>query len=77
MLWFVSAILLFRFIWFKKIKAQAVYIFCFYGIAIVLEICQLSAKIPGTFDWLDLLFMGMGAFVESLLYKFFTIRRIV
>jgi len=77
MLWFVSAILFLRFIWFYKTKEQAVYIWCFYGIGLVLEISQLSEKVPGTFDWLDLLFFGIGAFVEGLLYKKFIRRRFV
>jgi hypothetical protein len=75
-LWFVSAILFLRFIWFYKTKTQTAYIVCFYGIGLVLETSQLSEKVPGTFDWLDLFFMGIGAFVESLLYKFFTTRRL-
>ena len=77
MLWFLSGILFFRFIWFYRIKMQRVYIFCFYGIGVILETSQLSKNVPGTFDWLDLFFMGIGAFVESLLYKFFIIRRLV
>jgi len=77
MLWFVSVILLLRFIWFYKAKEQAIYIRCFYGIALVLEISQLSKKIPGTFDWLDLIFLCIGAFIEGLLYKIFIRRRIV
>jgi hypothetical protein len=75
MLWFVSAILFLRFIWFNKIKVQVIYIICFYVIGFVFEISQLSEKVPGTFDWLDLLFFGIVSFVESLLYKFFTSRR--
>jgi hypothetical protein len=77
MFWFVSAILFIRFIWFYKTKEQTVYILCFYGIALVLEISQLSDKVPGTFDWLDLLFFSIGAFLEGLLYKIFIRRRIV
>jgi hypothetical protein len=77
MLWFVSAILFLRFIWFYKIKTQTVYMVCFYGIGLVFEISQLSGKVPGTFDWLDLFFLCMGAFVEGLLYKFFIRRRCV
>lgn len=77
MLWFVSAILFFRFFWFYKIKTQTVYILCFYVIGLVLETSQLLKRIPGTFDWFDLLFMSIGAFVESLLYKNFIKRRIV
>jgi len=75
MLWFVSAILFFRFIWFYKIKVQKVYIICFYLIGVVIEIIQLAEKVPGTFDWMDLLFIGIGAFVEGLLYKIFVLRR--
>jgi hypothetical protein len=77
MLWFISAILFLRFLWFYKTKEQTVYILCFYGIGLVFETSQLSEKVPGTFDWLDLLFLSIGAFVESLLYKKFILRRIV
>ena len=75
MLWFISAILFLRFIWFYKTAVQARYILCFYGIALVFEISQLSEKVPGTFDWWDIFFMGIGAFIESLLYKNFILRR--
>jgi len=77
MLWFVSAILFIRFLWFYKTREQTIYLLCFYGIALVLEISQLSEKVPGTFDWLDLLFFGIGAFVEGLLYKYFIRRNFV
>jgi len=74
-LWLVSAILLLRFIWFDKIKIQTVYVNCFYIIGFAFEISQILDKVPGTFDWLDLLFMGIGVFVENLLYKKFILRR--
>jgi len=77
MLWFISAILFLRFLWFYKTKEQTVYILCFYGIGLVIETSQLSEKVPGTFDWFDLLFMSIGAFVESLLYKIFVKRSFV
>jgi hypothetical protein len=77
MLWFVSAILFFRFIWFYKINVQKAYILCFYGIGVLFETSQLSKNVPGTFDWMDLLCMGIGAFIEGLLYRFFIIRRCV
>jgi len=77
MLWFVSGILFFRFIWFYKIKIQKVYIFCFYGIGLIFEISQSSKNVPGTFDWLDLFFMGIGTFAEGLLYNIFARRRFV
>jgi hypothetical protein len=76
MLWFVSAILFLRFIWFYNIKVQTAYIVCFYGISLVLEVSQLSEKVPGTFDLLDLFFMGIGAFVEGLIYTLFIQRRL-
>jgi len=77
-LWFISGILFLRFIWFYKKKEQNAYLLCFYIIGAVFEISQLSGSIPGTFDFLDLFFMGIGAFVESLLYKkFIEGRRIV
>jgi len=77
MFWFVSGILFFRFVWFHRAKTQLAYVLAFYGVGVILEVSQLSEKIPGTFDLLDLLFMGIGAFLEGLLYKFFVERRIV
>ena len=75
-LWFLSAILFLRFLWFYKVKTQTAYIVCFYGIGLVIETSQLSEKVPGTFDPLDLFFMGIGALVEGLLYKFCIKRRL-
>ena len=75
MLWLVSAILFFRFIWYYKIKIQIAYVLSFYAIGFILEISQLSENVFGTFDRLDLLFFGIGAFVEGLLYKTFILRR--
>jgi hypothetical protein len=68
-LWFLSGILFFRFIWFYKQKEQKVYIICFFLMGAVFEISQLSENVPGTFDWLDLFFMGITALLEGLLYK--------
>jgi hypothetical protein len=42
---------------------------------LAIETSQLAKNIPGTFDPLDLLFMGMGAFFEGLLYKKYAERR--
>jgi len=74
-LWFLSGILFLRFLWFKEYKEQKIYVLCFYFTGFAFEISQLSEKIPGTFDYLDLFFMGIGAFVEGLLYKKFILRR--
>jgi hypothetical protein len=75
MLWFLSGILLMRFIWFFNYKMQNIYVLCFYGLGLMYVLCKMLKIFPGTFDWLDLLFMGIGAFVESLLYKKFILRR--
>ena len=76
-LWFLSGILFFRFIWFEKVKIQKAYLLSFYVIGAIFEISQLSEKVPGTFDLLDLFFMGLGAFVEGLLYNTYIKRRLV
>ena len=77
MLWFLSGILLMRFIWFFNYKVEKIYVFCLYSIGFMYVLCKMLEKFPGTFDWLDLLFMGIGAFVEGLLYNIFVKRRIV
>jgi len=77
MFWFLSGIIFFRFIWFNNYKEQTIYILCFYLLGISVEFCQLIKTIPGTFDFIDLLFMCIGAFVESLLYNNFIRRRLV
>ena len=74
MLWFISGILLMRFIWFFNYKVQKIYVLCFYGICLIYVLCKMLERFPGTFDRLDLLFMGIGAFVEGLLYKKFILR---
>jgi hypothetical protein len=77
MLWFLSGILLMRFIWFFNFKMQKIYVLCLYGIGFIYVLCKRAEIFPGTFDWLDLLFMGIGAFIEGLLYKKFILRRFV
>jgi hypothetical protein len=77
MLWFLSGILLMRFIWFSNYRVQKIYVFCFYGVGLTYMLCKISKKFPGTFDVLDLIFMGIVAFVEGLLYNIFVRRKIV
>jgi len=76
-LWFLSGILFLRFVWFYKPKWQKTYIACFCGVALILEICQASKSIPGTFDPMDLFFMVLTAFIEGSLYNTCIARRIV
>jgi hypothetical protein len=77
MLWFLSGLFLLRFIWFYDKKWQNIYIYSFYGIAFIFETTQLLNNVPGTFDIMDLFFMGIGAFFEGLLYKKFVSRRLI
>ena len=77
LLWFMSGIFLIRFIWFNSKEEEKYYILIFILIAFILEISQVSNKVSGTFDILDLVFLGIGAFVEGLIYKYFIKRRLV
>jgi hypothetical protein len=65
-----------RFIWFHNFMLQKIYVYCFYGICLTYVFLKMSDNFPGTFDWFDLLFMGIGAFVEGLLYNIFVRRRL-
>jgi hypothetical protein len=76
MLWFLSGIMLLRCIWFHRREIQRIYVFCFYGMGLFFELSQLSMAMPGTFDPLDLLFMGIGAGFEGLIYCFFIRKKI-
>ena len=77
MLWFLSGILFFRFLWFNNRKWQRLYIAAFYAAALIIEVSQLWERVSGTFDPLDLFFMGISAFVEGVLYNNFVRRRLV
>jgi len=55
---------------------QAVYIAVFYALALTIEISQISPKIYGTFDPLDILCMGTAAFVEGVVHNFYVTRRL-
>ena len=77
MLWFISGILFVRYIWFGKNNEQKVYIFIFCGLAFFIEISQLKDNIPGTFDPLDLIFMGSGEILENVLNRYSKIRSII
>jgi hypothetical protein len=76
MLWFLSGVLLLRCLWVGQRKWQTFYISVFYIIALTIEISQLGTNVPGTFDPLDLLFMGITALIECVIYNSFIKRRI-
>ena len=77
MLWFLSGILFVRYIWYDKNNEQKIYILIFYGIGFILEIGQLKDNIYGTFDLMDLFFLGFGASLEGLIYNISKIRKII
>jgi hypothetical protein len=76
-LWCLSAILLIRAIWLANTFWNVIYDCIFIVIAMVFEIAQLAGIIPGAFDALDLLFMSLFAFMESIIFYLFIRRRIV
>jgi hypothetical protein len=75
--WCLSALLLIRAIWLANALWNAIYSGIFIVIAMAFEIAQLAGIIPGTFDALDLIFISLFAFLESIIFYLFIRRRIV
>jgi hypothetical protein len=73
-LWLLSGILLLRFIWFGNPLTGNYYIAIFICAALILEMLQLAAFFPGTFDILDMLTMVVFALLERCIY-FYAKRR--
>jgi hypothetical protein len=75
-LWCLSGLLLLRGIWLHDVKWRAIYGGIFIAIVMSYVFLKLPKITPGTFDILDLVFMGFFAFIESLIFNMF-IRRIL
>ena len=75
-LWCLSGLLLVRGVWLHNAKWSAIYRGVFIAIVMSYVILKLPGIIPGTFDVLDLVFMGIFAFMESIIFNMF-IRRIL
>jgi hypothetical protein len=75
-LWCLSGLLLVRGVWLHNAKWRAIYGSIFTAIAMSYVILKLPKITSGTFDVLDLVFMGLFAFIESLIFDIF-IRRIL
>ena len=73
-LWCLSGLLLVRGVWLHNVKWRAIYSGIFITIVMFYVILKLPSITPGTFDMLDLIFMGLFAFIESLIFNMF-IRR--
>ena len=71
-LWLVSGILLLRCIWFGSPRTGNYYIIVFIGVALLLELLQIRAAFPGTFDIADIVTMAAFALLERCIYARFT-----
>ena len=76
-LWFLSGALFIRALWLTNAKWRILYFGIFAAVALALEIGQNFSFAPGTFDALDILFMGLFAFLESIVFNLFIKRRII
>jgi hypothetical protein len=76
-LWCLSGLLLVRAVWLKNAKWQKIYKSIFIVIVMSYVILKLPGVIHGTFDVLDLLFIGFFAFLESIFFILFIRRKIV
>jgi len=74
-LWLLSGILFLRFIWFNNPGTGNCYINIFFGIALLLELLQLTKHFPGTFDIFDIFTMGFFALSEHCINYFFAVQR--
>jgi len=73
-LWCLSGLLLIRTVWLLNAKWRAIYGGIFIFMVMLYVILKLPGIIPGTFDVLDIIFMGSFAFIEGIIFKLF-IRR--
>ena len=67
-LWFLSGLLMIRAVWLTNPLWHLVYFLIFSIIAVFMETLQIFSFLPGTFDFLDILFMVFFAFFENLFF---------
>jgi len=75
-LWCLSGLLLVRAVWLHDAKWRTVYSSFFIAVAMSYVLLKLPGIIPGTFDVLDLIFMGFFAFLESIIFNLFIRRKL-
>jgi len=75
-LWCLSGLLFIRAIWLCDKMWGKIYDIVFIAIVMSYVFLKLPGLIPGTFDLLDLVFMGSFAFMESLIFHIFIRRKI-
>jgi len=76
-LWFLSGLLAIRAVWLTNPKWRFIYFCVFLVTALFMEIMQISAVLPGTFDILDIVFIAFFAFFENFIFYMFIKRRIL
>jgi len=76
-LWFLSGLLIIRAVWLTNIKWRLVYFCIFSIIALSMEIFQIFDTIPGTFDFLDIVFMAIFSILENSFFYLFVKRNIL
>jgi hypothetical protein len=70
-LWMLSGILFLRFLWLNNPVIGSYYIKFFIGLALLLELLQLTKYFPGTFDIFDLFTMASFALLEHFINYFY------
>lgn len=68
-LWVLSGVLLLRSVWVDNHKTSQVYVGVYILFAFLFEVSQNFNIMPGTFDVLDLITMGIIALCEQIIYK--------
>ena len=68
-LWFISGLLIIRAIWIDNQKWRITYSGIFTLLALILEISQLSLKIPGTFDLMDITLIFFIIFIDKIIFN--------
>jgi hypothetical protein len=76
-LWCLSGLLFVRAVWLTNTKWGNIYSIVFTIILMSYVFLKLPKLIPGTFDVLDLLFIGFFAFLESIIFNMFIRRKIL
>jgi len=75
-LWCLSGLLFIRAVWLTNTKWGNIYGIIYIAIVMSYVFLKLPGIIPGTFDVLDLIFMGSFAFLESIIFNMFIRRKL-
>ena len=76
-LWFLSGLLIIRAVWITNPKWRLIYFLIFSFAALFMEISQIYNTVPGTFDFLDIVFMMLFAITEYFIFIKYSKRSIL